>query len=417
MIDLRSDFCAPPTDEMWEAMRAAELGWASAGDDENVNELERRGAELLGKEAAVFVPTCTMANLAALLAQGIAGPVGRRRALGPRDDERVARHLGAGGPRAVPRRRRPRPARSRRRRARVPPLGRGAALPREHAHARRRHRHRRRANRGARGRGAQHGARVHLDGARLPNAAVALGVPLAALAAPVDTVALSLNKGLCAPFGALLAGDAATIDAARAPRPPPRRRDDAQGGHPRRRRPRRARPRRPPRRGSPPRARRSPRRLGARGAGDEHRPHGAPGSRRCSSSRPAACSPSTPGRVAHPPRHSSRRSTTTTSPARPRRCCRSAGRPADSGRRGRRALRRRPAQAHDAPRGGAHRDHAGRGERELRAALRGQPAAEQAAERRAAEEREEVEAAARPRRCSGASSWIARARSCPRACT
>ena len=62
----------------------------------------------------------------------------------------------------------------------------------------------------------KHSARVHLDGARLPNAAAALGVPLAALAAPVDTVALSLNKGLCAPFGALLAGDAATIAAARA---------------------------------------------------------------------------------------------------------------------------------------------------------------------------------------------------------
>ena len=72
-IDLRSDFCAPPTEEMWEAMRAAELGWAGAGEDENVNELERRGAELLGKEAAVFVPTCTMANLAALLALGRRG--------------------------------------------------------------------------------------------------------------------------------------------------------------------------------------------------------------------------------------------------------------------------------------------------------------------------------------------------------
>jgi threonine aldolase len=59
------------------------------------------------------------------------------------------------------------------------------------------------------------GARVHLDGARLANAAVALGVPLAALAAPVDTVALSLNKGLCSPFGALLAGTGATIADAR----------------------------------------------------------------------------------------------------------------------------------------------------------------------------------------------------------
>jgi threonine aldolase len=61
----------------------------------------------------------------------------------------------------------------------------------------------------------RYGARVHLDGARLPNAAVALGIPLAALAAAADTVALSLNKGLAAPFGALLAGDAGTIEAAR----------------------------------------------------------------------------------------------------------------------------------------------------------------------------------------------------------
>jgi threonine aldolase len=57
--------------------------------------------------------------------------------------------------------------------------------------------------------------RSHLDGARLPNAAVALGVSLAALAAPVDTVALSLNKGLCAPYGALLAGEEAVIAEAR----------------------------------------------------------------------------------------------------------------------------------------------------------------------------------------------------------
>ena len=56
---------------------------------------------------------------------------------------------------------------------------------------------------------------MHLDGARLANAAVALGVPLAALAASADTVALSLNKGLCAPLGALLAGGGADDRAAR----------------------------------------------------------------------------------------------------------------------------------------------------------------------------------------------------------
>ena len=67
MIDLRSDICAAPTDAMWEAMCTARLGWATYGEDENVNELERRGAELLGKEAAVLVPTCSLANLVALM--------------------------------------------------------------------------------------------------------------------------------------------------------------------------------------------------------------------------------------------------------------------------------------------------------------------------------------------------------------
>jgi threonine aldolase len=69
VIDLRSDTCATPTDAMWDAMRTAELGWATYGEDDNVNELERRGAALLAKEAAVLVPTCSLANLAALLAQ------------------------------------------------------------------------------------------------------------------------------------------------------------------------------------------------------------------------------------------------------------------------------------------------------------------------------------------------------------
>ena len=61
----------------------------------------------------------------------------------------------------------------------------------------------------------RHGARVHLDGARLPNAAVALGAPLSALAAPADTVSVSLNKGLCAPFGTILAGAGETLATAR----------------------------------------------------------------------------------------------------------------------------------------------------------------------------------------------------------
>src|SRR4051794_13780713 len=67
-MDFRSDICATPTDAMWNAMRAAKLGWATYGEDESVNDVKRRGAALLGKDAAVLVPTCSMANLIALLA-------------------------------------------------------------------------------------------------------------------------------------------------------------------------------------------------------------------------------------------------------------------------------------------------------------------------------------------------------------
>lgn len=191
MIDLRSDICAVPTDAMWEAMRAARLGWATYGEDENVNELERRGAELLGKETAVLVPTCSLANLAALMAQTKPGD---RVEIDPSAHilvnegdwlTEVAR-LEVGEPAAV--------------------------VCIENTHTRR----------GGTVLTAEETAELagrapksHLDGARLANAAVALGVPLAKLAAPVDTVALSLNKGLCAPFGTILAGDAETIAAAR----------------------------------------------------------------------------------------------------------------------------------------------------------------------------------------------------------
>jgi threonine aldolase len=191
MIDLRSDICAQPTDAMWEAMRSARLGWATYGEDENVNELERRGAELLGKEAAVLVPTCSLANLAALLTltkpgQRAAVDADAHIVVNEGDWLREVARLEIGEPAAVicienthTRR------------------GGTVLTPEETAEL------------------AARAPRSHLDGARLANAAAALGVSLAELAAPVDTVALSLNKGLCAPFGTILAGDAETIASAR----------------------------------------------------------------------------------------------------------------------------------------------------------------------------------------------------------
>ena len=195
-VDLRSDVCAPPTEEMWEAMRAAPVGSASLGEDANVVRLEEIGAELLGKQAAVFTPTCTVANLVAVLALA---PRGGRAAL----DKRAHILVNEGDWLTQV--------------AGLTPVGLDEAgtadvLCLENTHSRR---DGAALTAEATAGLAARAARTHLDGARLPNAAVALGVPLAALAAPCDTVAMSLNKGLCAPFGALLAGDADTIAAAR----------------------------------------------------------------------------------------------------------------------------------------------------------------------------------------------------------
>jgi threonine aldolase len=213
-IDLRSDLHAPPTDEMWEAMRSAKLGWATCGEDPSVNELQERMAGLLGKEAALWVPTCGMANLVALLTIAPRGStvvveasshVLTSEAMGIEEIAGLDVHsLWAADGRLDP--------------AAVEEtiVASGAVmLVLENTHTRA----------GGTvlspqltadlaGAAQRHGAYVHLDGARLFNAAVALGVPVADLAAPVNTVAVSLNKGLCAPMGTILAGRARVIELA-----------------------------------------------------------------------------------------------------------------------------------------------------------------------------------------------------------
>src|SRR5437868_3965267 len=67
VIDLRSDTVTLPTDEMREAIARAELGDDVYGEDPTVNQLERRAADIMGKEAAMLVPSGTMGNLAAML--------------------------------------------------------------------------------------------------------------------------------------------------------------------------------------------------------------------------------------------------------------------------------------------------------------------------------------------------------------
>ncbi len=215
MIDLRSDLHGLPTEEMWEAMHEAKLGWATYGEDASVNLLQARVASLLGKEAGLWVPTCGMANLVALITLAPRGTavvlesqshVLTSEAMGITDIAGLEpRSLWAADGRLDP--------------AEVEELvveEQASLLVLENTHTR------------AGGTvlspeltaelsrvALRNGARVHLDGARLANAAIALDVTLRELAAPVDTVALSMNKGLCAPMGTILAGSELAIDGAR----------------------------------------------------------------------------------------------------------------------------------------------------------------------------------------------------------
>jgi threonine aldolase len=214
MVDLRSDLVSVPTDAMWEAMRGAELGWPRFGDDASVNALCERVAALLGKAAAVWVPTCGMANLAAMLTfcepgdrvvLEAASHVLTSEAMGITEIARLEpcplwAHDGRMDPASVRELVAERQAtllllENTHTRAGGTTLS--VELTQALAAAAKRHR-----------------CRVHVDGARLVNASVALGVPLAALAGPANSVVLSLNKGLSAPFGAVLAGSDAVVERA-----------------------------------------------------------------------------------------------------------------------------------------------------------------------------------------------------------
>ena len=217
IIDLRSDTVTRPGAAMRRAMAAAEVGDDVFGDDPTVNRLQERVAELLGKEAALFVPSGTMGNQLAIRAHAHAGdqvvledgahiyryeagaPVGADgRAADLRGRARGHPRLAAGGSR-------PEPADNFH-----------CAPPRlvclENTHNRAGGRILPQANVVAIAAGAHaRGLRVHLDGARLWHAHVATGLALAELAAPVDTVSVCFSKALGAPVGSVLAGDRATV--------------------------------------------------------------------------------------------------------------------------------------------------------------------------------------------------------------
>jgi len=215
-VDLRSDTLTKPSSAMREAMARAEVGDDVYGEDPTVNRLKARVAELLGKQAALFVPSGVMANQIALAVQtrpgdevlvsrgahcmwyesGAAAALAgvQLRELGGDDGLYTARELAA----TI------NPDNSH-----YPVT---ALVSVENSH-----------NRGG-GRifpqrsileiadvARTHKLKLHLDGARLWNVNVATQAPLAELCAPFDTVSVCLSKGLGAPVGSLLAGDAPTI--------------------------------------------------------------------------------------------------------------------------------------------------------------------------------------------------------------
>jgi len=214
VIDLRSDTVTKPSPGMLSAMAAAEVGDEQEREDPTTNELQRRMAELLGHEAALFLPTATMGNQVALRALSKPGCkvlAEERTHILIYEWGGAAIHSGLVMQGLSAEAGRPTPEQI----LEVDDFGPGSVLVLENTH--------RSAGgmvwpleefRAALGAARERGAAVHLDGARLFNAAVAAGEPVSAWSSLVDTVTVCFSKGLGCPFGAVLAGSAELIERA-----------------------------------------------------------------------------------------------------------------------------------------------------------------------------------------------------------
>jgi|SRR5579863_6169725 len=219
VIDLRSDTVTRPSLEMRQAMAAATVGDDQYGEDPSVNLLQERIAALLGKEAALFVPSGTMANQMALKLLTRPGDdviVGRNAHMMLLEAGAAAANsgvqfspVGEGGKFTVDEFRE---AVKPRGHIVFPPtglvaienthnMGGGIVFPQQDAAA---------ICVAAR----EEGIDSYLDGARLFNAAAASGLSLAELARPFDLVSVALSKGLGCPVGSVLAGNRAPISRA-----------------------------------------------------------------------------------------------------------------------------------------------------------------------------------------------------------
>lgn len=220
MIDLRSDTLSMPTEEMLHAIQIAPLGDDSRDGDPTVLELEALSAEMLGKEAAMLTVSGTMSNLVAMRTHANAGaaaiveesahlygmefggiaaacsllvlPVrGVRGAIDPDALRAACQRSQAGFP-----------ARGLVCLENTHNAAGGTVIPVAHVDL-------------CAGIAREHSLAVHLDGARIFNAAVALGVSPRLLTRSADSVSFCLSKGLSAPVGSVLAGSREFIDRAR----------------------------------------------------------------------------------------------------------------------------------------------------------------------------------------------------------
>ena len=221
MIDLRSDTVTWPTPAMREAMANAELGDDVYGEDPTINELEAEAADMLGKEAGLLVTSGTQGNIAAILAHcgrgdevvlgdkahtfkyeagGIAALGGIQPHIVPVQDDGTLllddiRHA-VRGPNIH-----------------FPPTrlisientqGTVGGMPLDLAYTE-----------SVAEIARENDLKLHIDGARIFNAAAALGVSAKELIEPADSMTFCLSKGLCAPVGSVVVGDKAFIEQAR----------------------------------------------------------------------------------------------------------------------------------------------------------------------------------------------------------
>jgi threonine aldolase len=221
MIDLRSDTVTRPTEAMLESMREASYGDDSRDGDETVMQLEALAAAKTGKEAGAFMPSGTMTNLVAVLTHTQRGgevlleqgshilntELGGIASLAGAFPKPVAGTRGAMDIDVL--------------REKIRPMTRnnfgtslvcmetthngagGAVLPLAHMQA-------------VHALAREHGVPVHVDGARLFNAATALNVDVKTIAQHAESVCFCVSKGLSAPVGSVLCGSAAFIERARA---------------------------------------------------------------------------------------------------------------------------------------------------------------------------------------------------------